>query len=75
MQTKKRSSKHIENALKHQDNPQYRISGKYWLRVVVAENGDILLDNAIISNRTYLNNYLFTDDELALFHQTTRNEL
>ena len=50
-----------------------REPGNHWLRVKVEYNGDVLLDNVIISNERYLGNYLFTDKELALYHQTCDN--
>ncbi len=47
--------------------------GRYWLRVTVGFNGDVLLDNVVISNVRYLSNYLFKDEELALFHKKSDN--
>jgi hypothetical protein len=48
--------------------------GNHWIRVKVDSDGDVLLDNIRISNKKYLRNYLFTDDELALFHITSYNK-
>lgn len=49
--------------------------GRYWLRVTVGWNGEVLLDNVVISNVRYLGNYIFSDDELALLHQKRDNEI